>query len=78
MSLSERIAEYKPGKVGATCRTCSLLASLPEGEAKALMDALADPRFSNAGLAKILKDEGYSMAESTVRRHRRGECKREL
>lgn len=77
MSLSERIAEYKPGRVGATCRTCSLLEALPEGEAKALIDALDDPRFSNAGLAKILKDEGYSMAESTVRRHRRGECKRE-
>lgn len=77
MSLSKRIAEYSPRKVGGVCRTCALLKSLSKSEAEALQAALDDPRFSNAGLAKILKDEGYNMAESTVRRHRRGECKRE-
>lgn len=75
MSLSQRIADYKPARVGGSCRTCELLRSLPDADADALRDALADPKFSNAGLAKILRGEGYSVADTTVGRHRRGECK---
>jgi hypothetical protein len=75
MSISQRIADYKPARIGGACRTCELLRSLSKKEADALRDALADPKYSNAGLAKILKAEGYPMADSTVRRHRRGECK---
>ena len=75
MSLSQRIADYKPARIGGACRTCELLRLLPKGEAKALQDALDDPKFSNAGLSKILKAEGHPIADSTVRRHRRGECK---
>ena len=74
MSLSERIAGYVPARKGGSCLTCSLLHSLPDGESEALANALADPRFSNMGLSKILKDEGYSLASSTIGRHRRGEC----
>lgn len=76
MSLAERIAEYEPPGVGGSCRTCSLLKSLPEGEASALQAALDDPRYSNNAIAKILKAEGFQIADSTVRRHRRAECKR--
>lgn len=75
MGLSDRLAEYERPRIGAKCRTCELLESLPDNEREALQSALADPRFSNAGLAKILRDEGYQMADSTVRRHRRGECR---
>jgi hypothetical protein len=74
MSLSQRIADYKPARKGGSCHTCALLADLQPKESQALADALADPRFSNAGLARILKDEGYSIASSTIGRHRRGEC----
>lgn len=77
MSLSDRIAEYQPPRIGAACKTCSLLASLSDKEAAALRVALDDPRISNAGLARILKEEGYQIQETTVRRHRRGECRRE-
>ena len=77
MSLSDRIADYKPPRIGASCKTCSLLASLPDKEAEALRVALDDPRISNAGLSRILKEEGYQIQETTVRRHRKGECRRE-
>ena len=76
MSISQRITDYVPARKGGSCHTCALLAELPPAEAKALADALADPRFSNSGLSKILKDEGYQIASSTVGRHRRGECHR--
>ena len=76
MSLSERIAGYKPARIGGSCSTCKLIESLPEADSKALVNALADPRFSTAGLSKILKDEGYSLASSTIGRHRRGECQK--
>jgi hypothetical protein len=74
MALSDRIANYEAPRIGAACRTCALLKSLPEKEAEALRVALADKRFSNGGLSRILRDEGYKIAESTLRRHRKGEC----
>ena len=76
MSLSERIAGYVPARKGGSCHTCALLAKLPPVEAEALADALANPRFSNSGLSKILRDEGYPIASSTIGRHRRGECQK--
>ena len=75
MSISKRVADYVPARKGGSCHTCALLRELPPAESKALADALADPRFSNSGLSKILRDEGYSIGASTVGRHRRGECK---
>ena len=76
MSLAERLSDYSPPKIGGECRTCSLLKTLPKGEAEALQAALDDPKYSNAALSKILKAEGYQIADSTVRRHRKAECKR--
>ena len=75
MSLSKRLAEYQPPKIGGYCRTCQLLEDLSKEDAEAFQKALDDPRISNAGLSRILKDEGYHIADSTVRRHRKGECK---
>ncbi len=76
MSLAKRITEYEFPKIGGECRTCVLLRSLPKGERDALQAALDDPRYSNNALSKILKAEGHQIADSTVRRHRKGECKR--
>ena len=74
MSLSERLAAYEKPLIGGRCTVCSLLDSLPEDEAKAFFGALADPAFSNAGLSRVLKDEGYRIGDSTIGRHRRQEC----
>jgi len=76
MSLAKRISEYEFPKIGGECRTCVLLKTLPKSEAQAFQAALDDPRYSNNALSKILKAEGYQIADSTVRRHRKGECKR--
>lgn len=77
MSLSDRIAEYKPPRIGGSCKMCSLLVSLPEKDSAALRGAVDDARISNAGLARILKEEGFQIQETTVRRHRKSECRRE-
>lgn len=76
MSISKRVAEYVPARKGGLCHTCALLADLPPKESQALAEALADPRFSNSGLSRILRDEGYPIASSTVGRHRRGDCQK--
>jgi hypothetical protein len=75
MGLAERIAGYERPRIGAYCKMCVLLEDLPADDRDALVAGLADPSMSNAGLAKILSAEGYQMADSTVRRHRKSECK---
>lgn len=77
MSLSDRIAEYKPPRIEGSCKVCVILETLPEKDAEALRVAVEDARISNAGLSRILRDEGFQIQETTVRRHRRSECRRE-
>jgi len=77
MSIAQRIADYRDPRIGGRCFTCNLIRNLPAEEAEALKRAMKDKRISNAGLASILKAEGYRLAESTIRRHRRGECRGE-
>ena len=76
MSIAQRVKDYQPPRIGGICRTCALLADLPKSEAEALQKAQDDPKISNAGLSKILKAEGYEVADSTIRRHRVNECKK--
>lgn len=77
MSIAERLAQYQKPLVGGKCTVCHLLRTLPEDEAESLNAAFADPMFSNTGLSRILKAEGYSIGYSTVGRHRRAECRRQ-
>ncbi len=75
MSLADRFAMYEKPSIGAKCVTCSLVRDLPADESKALQDALSDPSISNASISNILKAEGHSIGETSVRRHRRGICR---
>lgn len=75
MTIAQRVAEYQGPRIGGRCRTCTLIADLPKEESEALLAALRDERISNAGLAQILRAEGFPIAETTIRRHRKGECK---
>ena len=75
MSLAKRIAEYEKPKVGGTCTTCAAIADADPEDRAALLAAMDDPRISNAGLARILREEGFHVGESALRRHRKGECK---
>lgn len=48
-----------------------VLAELPEDEREALEEALADPTFSSAGLARVLQAGGHPIGESSVKRFRK-------
>ena len=75
MSLAKRIAEYEKPKIGGTCTTCAAINEANDEDRAALVAAMDDPRISNAGLARILREEGFHVGESALRRHRKGECK---
>ena len=57
---------------------CSLMQNaaevLDDSDIKILLDALADKRFSNNGLAEALTDKGFKVTETQVRRHRIKKC----
>lgn len=74
MSIAQRIAEYKPPRLGGKCTVCAVVEQVSKEDAAALKVAFDNPKMSNAGIALILKEEGFKIGESTVRRHRRGEC----
>ncbi len=75
MSFAKRIAEYERPRLGGTCTVCRTLADLPKEDSEALVAAMDDPTISNGGLAQIMRDEGVPIAETTVRRHRKKQCK---
>ena len=75
MSLADRFAAYEKPGPGAKCVTCHLEKSLPQGEADALKAALADSSISNSAISQILKSEGHTIGETSVRRHRKGICR---
>jgi hypothetical protein len=57
-----------------SCAIRSLLDSLSEADQQILRDNLVDPNISHNALAKGLNELGLVMADTTVRRHRVGEC----
>lgn len=75
MSLAKRIAEYEKPKIGGVCSTCTVISEANDEDKAALLAAMDDPRISNAGLSRILREEGYEIGDSALRRHRKGECK---
>lgn len=75
MSLAKRIAEYEKPKIGGVCSTCTVINEANDEDKAALIAAMGDPRISNAGLSRILREEGFEIGDSALRRHRKGECK---
>ena len=73
-----RAERDRPDMRGPRCATCTLISTLPEKEADALLAALADETFTGAAIARAIRQEGYqSVTPTSVQRHRRGECRRE-
>jgi hypothetical protein len=52
-----------------------LLERLPEPEAAALLAALADRQWTEGELYDALADEGHTVGQQTIGRHRRGACR---
>ena len=75
MGFAQRLAEYEKPRVGARCATCMIVDEASPDDREALLAAMDDPRISNAGMARIFREEGFHVGESAIRRHRKGECK---
>ncbi len=81
MSLSEKLLEATKKASASTCKLGTLLQGdiLSTKEKEQLSQILAVPendprRVPNTAVAKVLRDEGYDISNSSVDRHRRGDC----
>jgi len=63
-----------PSARRALCSVCSLLKELPKAEATLLQERFEDKLVSHIALAHVLKDNGYSISDSVIGRHRRRVC----
>ena len=75
MSLAD-VAKTGPVRTekGPTCTVCLLSASLPNGEAAALAQMLADPEWRYTAIADALTAEGHPVYDGSISRHVRGQC----
>lgn len=63
-----------PSARRALCSVCKLLQELPKAEATLLQERFEDKLVSHIALAKVLRDNGYSISDSVIGRHRRRVC----
>lgn len=77
MSLVERLANAKPKESGLPCGMSKILDQMDSPDRQALEDVLfAEPRrISNAQLQEILLDEGYDISSTSIKLHRRKQCR---
>lgn len=70
--LKDIIAENAIPKTA--CRVRVIAESLPSGDKDAFMDAVNNENITAPAIERALKKNGYSVASTTIRRHRRLEC----
>lgn len=77
MSLVERLANAKPKESGLPCGISRIISGMDETDRTALEEVLfAQPRrISNAQLQEILLDEGYDISSTSIKLHRRKQCR---
>lgn len=63
----------RPDRV-KTCAIRTILNKLAPSDYDILTKALADPLWSNDGLATGLREAGISVSANTIKRHRKGLC----
>ena len=81
MSLSDRLQNASATAKASVCKIGKLLQTdqLPLEDKKYLSTILDTPendpnRVTNAALARVLREEGFDISDSSVDRHRRGDC----
>lgn len=74
MALADQLAGARTRWV-PVCTVQKLALSMPEDDLVAFATALADEDTTAAFLARVMRAEGYDIGESTIRRHRRGDCR---
>ena len=76
MTLADALESYETLQRGGHCTICKIIEELADGDAKALVDALADRgRFSGVSIERLLRAEGLTAGSGAANRHRRGECR---
>ena len=59
---------------GPDCRLCVIIRTLSGPDQQALADAFADHRLTTSAITRALKAEGHEVSQTSVGRHRKGEC----
>lgn len=76
MGLLEDLGDESkfPDSRRAWCSVCSLLKQLSPKESEALKLRMDNARITHTSIAAVLSDNGYSISDSTIGRHRRNRC----
>lgn len=72
MTLHERLAE--PPSRRPKCKVADTLSTLNEADGTALVRAIFDRTFSACWISQECRDEGVSLSEQSINRHRNGVC----
>lgn len=59
---------------GPLCTVARILSDMPEVDAVDLDTAFRDDKYSNKAIFMVLRARGFEVSQTTVARHRRGEC----
>ena len=74
MSLKDSLEQAKPHR--KECKFSILIASMDAEDREAFDTAFENyTLYTSAGLARILRNEGFDMSENMIRFHRRKDCK---
>lgn len=81
MSLSDRLAKATEASKVSVCKigvllTTDILTTKDRDQLAAILEVpMNDPkRVTNSMLGKVLREEGHDISNSSVDRHRRGDC----
>lgn len=73
-NLFDDILAVNDTKKGPTCTMQSVIASLGADDLAGLERALSNPDIRNSAIRKALAARGLKVGDTTIGRHRRGEC----
>lgn len=63
-----------PSRYRMKCHYALLKAKLDDADQARLEQMIADPAWSNTGLAKALTSKGLDIGQQSIARHRRQDC----
>lgn len=73
MEITKEIEAARLGQ-GPKCRVRQLLTELEPGDSKQLADALANPAYQHAMIARGMTNAGELLRADAVMKHRNGSC----
>ena len=73
MALDDALRRHS-APVTQPCVIGALVAQLDDNDRQALLAAMADDTVETIAIVRALADEGYTVARTTLVRHRKAEC----